>query len=128
MAGVLPEVEEEVDEPEEAEVDELAERTAVEKPEPPRTSDPVRLYLREADVRQRRRFLQQLARVRAIAAEWNALVRRRASAARRARAGQRLATAVCGLGLNRRQIERIKGGVYAAFETLRAPRERLRAY
>ena len=200
-ATLLPETDdEEVEEPDEAEIDEPAERTAVEKEEPPRTSDPVRLYLREAgsvalltregeveiakrieegegamvrallttphalrhvlgladqlragdlrlrdlvrddsdddgegtgaddDLRQRRRFLQQLARVRRLLLERDALERRRASVVRRARAENRLAAALCGLGLNRRQIERIKGGLYAVFETARAPRERLRGH
>jgi RNA polymerase primary sigma factor len=203
MATLLPDVDEEVDPPEDAEgeEEEAEERVAVEKEdELPRTSDPVRLYLREAgsvslltregeveiakrieegeramvrallatpyalryvlgladllragevrlrelvrddsdedgegpgsddDLRQRRRFLHQLARVRRLAVERDLLERRRASLVRRARAEHRLAAAVGGLGLNRRQIERLKGGLYALFETVRAPRERLQAH
>jgi RNA polymerase primary sigma factor len=201
---LLPEVDDEVEEPEAEDAEEREEPVQAERASEevlPRTSDPVRIYLREAgsvalltregeveiakrieegelamvrallgmrhalryvlgladqlragevrlrdlvrdesdeeseagpddDARQRRRFLQQLARIRRLAVERENLARRggRASgAALRRRAEERLLRALCALGLNRRQIERIKGGVYAALETMRAPRERLRA-
>ena len=87
----------------------------------------------EDDVRQRRRFLQQLARVRRLAAERDALPRRsarggRALGQRRTRVEERLVTTLCALGLNRRQIERIKGGLYATLTSLQQRRARVQVH
>jgi RNA polymerase primary sigma factor len=202
MAALLPEVDDEVDEPEAAADEEEREEPVVVQPRVaddglPRTSDPVRIYLREAgsvalltregeveiakrieegervmvhavlgtphalryvlgvaeqlragevrlrdlvrdesdddgepsgddDLRQRRRFLAQLARVRRLAGERDRSGGKRGG--RRARVEERLVTALFGLGLNRRQIERIKGALYAALQGVQDRRARLRRY
>ena len=84
----------------------------------------------EDDVRHRRRFLQQLARIRRLAVERDALPRggRGALARRRARVDERLVTTLCALGFNRRQIERIKGGLYATLTSLQHRRARVQAH
>jgi RNA polymerase primary sigma factor len=84
----------------------------------------------EDDVRHRRRFLQQLARIRRLAVERDALPRRGsgALARRRARVDERLVTTLCALGFNRRQIERIKGGLYATLTSLQQRRARIQAH
>ncbi|HJQ73734.1 MAG TPA: RNA polymerase sigma factor RpoD [Gaiellaceae bacterium] len=83
----------------------------------------------DEDMRQRRRFLQQLARVRRMASERDALARRATRggklAARLARVQERMLVALCGLGLNRRQHERIKGALYAGLDAVRAGGERI---
>jgi RNA polymerase primary sigma factor len=83
------------------------------------------------DLRHRQRFLTQLARVRRLAAERDRLDPRGQRGAgrragRRARVEERLIAALAGLGLNRRQIERIKGGLYAALQNVQERRGRLR--
>jgi RNA polymerase primary sigma factor len=90
------------------------------------------------DERQRRRFLAQLARIRRLVAEGDALDRRLAGqtrrrpegalARRRARVEERLVAALRGLGLNRRQIEHVKDGLYRACERTQELRRRLRAH
>jgi RNA polymerase primary sigma factor len=84
----------------------------------------------EDDVRHRRRFLQQLARIRRLALERDALPRRGngALARRRARVDERLVTTLCALGFNRRQIERIKGGLYATLTSLQQRRARIQTH
>jgi RNA polymerase primary sigma factor len=84
----------------------------------------------EDDVRHRRRFLQQLARIRRLALERDALPRRGngALARRRARVDERLVTTLCALGFNRRQIERIKGGLYATLTSLQQRRARIQVH
>jgi len=85
----------------------------------------------DEDVRLRRRFLLQLGRVRRLAAARDALPRRRGGhdrlAQRRARLEARLLRALCGLGLSRRQIERVASGLYAGFERVAACRANLQA-
>ncbi|HLY38108.1 MAG TPA: sigma-70 factor domain-containing protein, partial [Candidatus Binatia bacterium] len=73
----------------------------------------------DEDARQRRRFLQQLAAIRRLRAERDALARRAnggrgKTGVRLVRVEERLLRMLCGLGLNRRQYERIKGALYAA--------------
>ena len=85
------------------------------------------------DLRQRRRFLQQLAAIRRVRLQRDALARRanggRGKAAiQLVRVEERLLRMLCGLGLNRRQYERIKGALYAAAAAVQAPRARLRAH
>ena len=86
----------------------------------------------EEDERQRRRLLTALVRIRRLARERDALVARgeagarKKAAAKRARAEARLLRGLVGLGLNRRQIEGIAGGLYNAFERLQRLRGRLR--
>jgi RNA polymerase primary sigma factor len=86
----------------------------------------------EEDERQRRRLLGALVRVRRLARDRDALAARGESGARkktvakRARAEARLLRGLVGLGLNRRQIEAIAGGLYNTFERLQRLRGRLR--
>ena len=81
------------------------------------------------DLRQRRRFLVQLARVRRLSSEFARSQHGPGkSARRRARAEEKLIAALAGLGFNRRQIERIKGGLYAALQGVQERRARLRRY
>jgi RNA polymerase primary sigma factor len=84
----------------------------------------------EDDVRHRRRFLQHLARIRRLALERDALPRRGngALARRRARVDERLVRTLCALGFNRRQIERIKGGLYATLTSLQQRRARIQTH
>ncbi len=87
----------------------------------------------DEDLRQRRRFLKQLAHIRRLRAERDSLAgrplpARGKAAARLARVEERMLKALCGLGLNRRQHERIKGALYAASAAIRAQRDRLRAH
>ena len=87
------------------------------------------------DVRLRRRFLAQLGRVRRLVAARDALARglldRRREHARlaqaRARLEARLLGALCGLGLSRRQIERVASGLYAGVERVGRRRAQLQA-
>src|SRR5436189_189062 len=89
----------------------------------------------DEDVRVRRRLLAQSGRVRRLAVERNALTRalahRRGGRPRlvqdRARLEARLLSALCGLGLSRRQIEQVASGLYAALERAAARRIRLQA-
>jgi RNA polymerase primary sigma factor len=86
----------------------------------------------DEDLRQRRRFLQQLARIRRLQLERDALERRGARTAKavaaRTRLEERMLVGLCGLGLNRRQYERVKGSLYAAHDAIRTQRDRLRAH
>src|SRR5438876_837872 len=87
------------------------------------------------DLRLRRRFLAQLGRVRRLVAARDALARglldRRREHARlaqaRARLEARLLGALCGLGLSRRQIERVASGLYAGVERVGRRRAQLQA-
>jgi RNA polymerase primary sigma factor len=86
----------------------------------------------EEDERLRRRFLALLARIRRIADERAALLRqagRRATgkrAERLVRLEARLLTALCGLGLARRQILFLAGELHRALERVQTLRSRLR--
>jgi len=82
----------------------------------------------EEDLRQRKRFLMQLARVRRLASARDAAGRASATSARTRAAQEKLLVALCGLGLNRRQIQHVKQGLYAALHRAKALRQRLRAY
>ncbi|HYR96348.1 MAG TPA: RNA polymerase sigma factor RpoD [Candidatus Binatus sp.] len=205
--AVLPEADDDVEEPEAAAVEEdepvVVQRRVEDDGGLPRTSDPVRIYLREAgsvalltregeveiakrieegegvmvravlgtphalryvlgvaeqlragevrlrdlvrdetdedgetvgddDLRHRRRFLAQLARVRRLANDRELLAERRghrsASKGARHRVDERLIAVLCGLGLNRRQVERIKGGLYAALQGVQERRARLQRH
>src|SRR5439155_877445 len=87
------------------------------------------------DLRLRRRFLAQLGRVRRLVAARDTLARglvdRRREHARlaqgRARLEARLLGALCGLGLSRRQIERVASGLYAGVERVGRRRAQLQA-
>src|SRR5262249_39809886 len=86
----------------------------------------------DEDMRQRRRFLQQLASIRRLRAERDILARRangaRKPGSRLVRVEERLLRMLCGLGLHRRPYRRIKGALYAAAAAVQAPRARLRAH
>ncbi len=86
----------------------------------------------EDDVRQRRRFLAQVGRIRRLASERDALERARGRVRRRttgkradrvARLEQRIVRALADLGLARRQLDGLRNEIYAAAVRV----ERLRA-
>jgi RNA polymerase primary sigma factor len=89
------------------------------------------------DERQRRRFLKQLARIRRLVAERDAVARRRRTARGRragdrpallaARLEGRLLAALLGLGLSRREIEHISTGLAQALGQLQRLRAELQA-
>jgi RNA polymerase primary sigma factor len=87
------------------------------------------------DERQRRRFLQQLARIRRLVVEREALQRRQTGRTRRpggklalraARLENRLLNALLGLGLNRRQIEQLSTSLSQALAQLHSLRAQLK--
>jgi RNA polymerase primary sigma factor len=90
----------------------------------------------EEDERQKRRLLSQLARIRRLARERDALAGRSEAPARKRGAGRaatkreraeaRLLRGIVALGLNRRQIDAVAGGLYGAFDRLNRLRGRLR--
>src|SRR5262249_22961709 len=84
------------------------------------------------DLRQRRRFLAQIARIKRLDTERTALQRRSArlrgaTSARVARIGQRVLAALCGLGLSHRQIGYLSGALQRAAERMEQLRATLRA-
>jgi RNA polymerase primary sigma factor len=93
----------------------------------------------EDDEPQKRRFLAQLGRIRRLALERAELERRlgRGGSARRRATGKlalqrarlelRLLNAIRNLGLNRRQIEQLKSGLYRAHDAIRALRQKVHA-
>src|SRR5436853_512786 len=94
-----------------------AAESAEENGGPPRTTDPVRLYLREAGA------IQLLTR------EGEVEIAKRIEESNRLLVRAVLGTphALCGLGLSRRQIERVASGLYAGVERVGRRRAQLQA-